>query len=230
MGVTYDGSASPDWWYTPDATSIDAMKNPLASLGGSITAKALTAGPGNLTVVLTLAGAASPLNLSNVRLKATVGGTSKPATSTGSTPGHLASEHVDPTLVTFATTSNGELCGNVSAASLKAMPAPTSLTDGTINCNQGYKTGSTMLDVLVGGCTVIILPAIKSTQPDQVDPTAPAAGAGGPYTLSTTGSPPVVTGCKAKGGATVPLDACLKAAAYSSFFHFTTNRVIVKAP
>ncbi|MGZ3419032.1 MAG: DUF4215 domain-containing protein [Polyangiales bacterium] len=231
MGTGYDGTASPDWWYTADMTAIDAMRNPTALLNGNIAAKVLNAGPGNMTVILSIGGAASPMSLTSVNVRASIATTSKPATSTGATPGHLASEHLDPALVSFATMTNGQLCGNVSAASLSKIPAPAAiLPGGTITCNQSYTATSTLLDILVGGCTAGILPLITgNTQPDQTDPSAPAAGAGAPYTLTTTGTkPPVVTGCKDKGGATVALDACLKAAAYSSYFKFTTNRVIIK--
>jgi hypothetical protein len=37
-----------------------------------------------------------------------------------------------------------------------------------------------------------------------------------------------VVGCKDKGGADVPLPACLSAAAYSCSFQFATDRIIAK--
>jgi cysteine-rich repeat protein len=230
-GVTYDGTNAVDWWYTVDPLSIDATRTPLATLAGSIAAKALTAGPGTMNLVLTLGGAPTPVKLTNVKLKATVGATSTPKASTGATPGHLASEHLDPALKSFETLANGELCGNVSAASLSKAPAPSAITGGgAISCVEGYTTANSLLDVLVGGCKVLggFVVAVKATQPDQVDAASPPVGGGGPYKLSVTGSPPKVTGCKDKGGATVDLTKCLDAAAYSSFFKFTTDRAIVK--
>ena len=44
----------------------------------------------------------------------------------------------------------------------------------------------------------------------------------------TTNSAKKVTGCKDGQGHTVALDQCLSNAAYSVFFKFTTDRVIVK--
>jgi len=83
-----------------------------------------------------------------------------------------------------------------------------------------------MLDVLVGGCTVLgFVVVITPTQPDQVDPVMPVAGAGGPYKLSENSQHQVTT-CRDKNNTVVTLSTCLAAAAYSSFFKFTTDRVI----
>jgi hypothetical protein len=90
-----------------------------------------------------------------------------------------------------------------------------------------------MLDVFIHGCSIKVLivtvSVITPTQPDQVDPAAPPAGAGGPYTLSVDPTTKRVNACKDKNNAVVSnLTQCLNAAAYSSFFKFTTDRVIVK--
>ena len=74
---------------------------------------------------------------------------------------------------------------------------------------------------------MIILPQVSPTQPDDVDPTAPPAGAGGPYRLSA-GTNRIVNTCRDKNNAVVNLAACLDAAAYSSYFRFATDRVIIK--
>lgn len=64
---------------------------------------------------------------------------------------------------------------------------------------------------------------------DAIDPSMPAAGAGPNYTFHTTGTkPPVVTSCTDSTGATVDLTTCENAAAYSAYFTFTTDRVIMK--
>lgn len=138
-----------------------------------------------------------------------------PLTSTGGTPGHLASEHLAPALVSFASTGErndngaGKLCGNVTAASLDQVPVPLDLQmGGALACNQGYTASNSLLDVLVGGCTV------------------PQPGAGGPYTLQWTGTN--VTGCRDKNNMNVNLTDCLNAAAYSAFFKLAMGRVIVK--
>ena len=169
---------------------------------------------------------------SGVKLKASIGASSAPLeTVRGITPGHAIVEHLDPALVSFATMSNGQLCGNASAAALAAAPVAQSLqSGGNIACDEGYGASNTMLDVLVGGCskfelfTTIVI--IAPTQPDQVDADAPKAGAGGPYKLGMSGGK--VSSCKDKGGAVVDLNTCLNAAAYSSFLTFTTDRVILK--
>jgi cysteine-rich repeat protein len=228
-GTGYSGTSDLDWWYTADALSIDASRKPTATLTGSIAAKTLNAGPGNLTLNVVLSGAAVPLALSSTRVRATIGAATKPLVSSGAPPGHLAAEHLDPALTSFSTMSNGELCGNVSAYSLSKIPAPSAVvTGGSAACSEGYATTNSLLDVIVGGCHVLggFITAIGATQPDQSDPTAPVAGAGPKYTLTTTAK--AVTGCKDKGGATVDLTTCLKSAAYSSFFKFTTDRVIIK--
>ena len=53
-------------------------------------------------------------------------------------------------------------------------------------------------------------------------------GKGAPYKLTADPNTHVVTGCTDKSGAAVNLAMCLDAAAYSSYFKFTTDRVIVK--
>lgn len=231
-GTGYSGTSDLDWWYTVDPLSIDATRTPTASLPGSIAAKVLNAGPGNLKLTLTLSGALTPLNLSAVKVRSTIGATSKPLTSTGATPGHLAKEQLDAALTSFGTTSNGQLCGNVSAYSLSKVPVPSAiLAGGSVACIEGYSASNSLLDVLVGGCRVVggLIVAVAKTQPDTSDPTAPAAGAGAKYTLSASSTTTkVVDTCKDKSGTVVTFATCVNAAAYSSYFKFTTDRVIVK--
>ncbi len=242
-GKTYDGASDLDWWYTVDPITLDGSRDPLtaARINGSIASKVLTAGPGNMTILVSFStGAVSPLNLSAVNIKATIGTTSKPTVSTGTTPGHLASENLDPALVSFTSMSNGQLCGNVSAYSLSKFPIPDALaSDGTTGttltkCRENYKLTNSLLDVMIGGCrNSLYIAIINKTQPDKEDPTAPAAGAGPAYTLIPDATTKVVDRCTDKGGTTynagtTQFDACLKDAAYSSYFKFTTDRVIIK--
>jgi outer membrane receptor protein involved in Fe transport len=77
-------------------------------------------------------------------------------------------------------------------------------------------------------CLIFNVTAINKTQPDQVDPAAPAAGAGAPYTFSVNATTKRVDTCRDKNGAVVTLTTCLAAAAYSSYFRFATDRVIIK--
>lgn len=228
-GSGYSGARDLDWWYSLAASTLDANRNPTATMAGSIASGSLTAGPGSMSISLTLGGATpSPINLSNVMLAARLGAASTPTVSKGGTPGHLASENLDPALESFATTSGGTLCGNISAASLANVPVPSQLAQGGADaCSAGYTSANSMLDVLVGGCSYFFFTIIGATQPDQVDATAPAAGAGGPYSL-TADSDNAVNGCVDGSGASVDLPTCLAAAAYSAYFQFTTDRVIGK--
>jgi len=152
----------------------------------------------------------------------------------GLPPGHLASENLDPALTSYASsgqktsTGAGELCGNVSAASLALVPIPPSLVgNGLTACSQQYTVANTMLDLLVGGCTVFLIQQIKPSQPDKVDLSKVQPGAGGPYKLSAN-SFKVVNSCRDKNNAVVNLADCLATASYSSFFKFATGRVVVK--
>ena len=186
-----------------------------------------------MTLVLPLGGGPAALKFTSTMFTAAIGATSTPLSSAGSPPGHLASEHLDPALTSYASMGQptaagaGKLCGNVAAASLALVPIPMALVGG-FGCSQGYTLANSILDVLVGGCNILAVQQIKPTQPDQVDPAAMPAGAGAPYTLSASPATKVVSTCRDKNNAVVPLQACLSAAAYSAFFKFTTDRVIVK--
>jgi cysteine-rich repeat protein len=235
-GLTYDGTSDLDWWYTIDPAGYDmSTRLPTGLLAGTITAKKLSIPTGNLTLMVNLGAGAQPLNLSAVKLTGTIGAVSTPKVATATTtPGHLTSENLDPALQSFQTITGGQLCGNVSAYSLSKAPIPAALAVGGSNaCNEKYPTTASLLDVFVGGCKVTVLftvTALNPTQPDQSDPTAPLFGAGPAYTFTRTGT--AVTGCKDKGGkataTAADFDQCLKSAAYSSSFKFTTDRVIAK--
>ena len=133
-------------------------------------------------------------------------------------------------LVSFTHAINGSMCGNLSASSLAEVQAPASLTMERVLCLcGGVHFRKFVPDVLVGGCRVVggLFTAISSTQPDQEDPSAPPAGAGGPYLLSG-GSDGVITTCRDHDHTVVALSTCLRAAAYSMALRFTADRVIVK--
>jgi cysteine-rich repeat protein len=230
-GVTYSGSNDVDWWYTTTATAIDSKRNPLSLMSASFASKVFTAQNGSLAITISIAGQPATLAISGASIQANVGSVSKPTASTGATPGHLAAENLDPTLESFTSMNNGLLCGNISAASLATVPVPSALMTGTTSCtNVTYSASNHLLDVLVTGCSTFagIIAIINPTQPDQINPAAPAAGAGPAYTLTADGTSHVVTGCTDKNGASVTLATCLNAAAYSSYFGFTTDRIIAK--
>lgn len=213
------GQLGLDAVFTASKSSLAADLTPLVSMAATSSSSTLSSGPGNVSFSLALAGPPVDMSLSNARLRATVGAASAPG-------GHLASEHLDPNLKTFATLTNGQMCGDISAASLAGMPVPEQLTSGSTSCSQGYTQANSMLDVIVGGCKVFIVTALGATQPDKQAGNAPVAGAGAPYKLTTTGNK--VTGCKDKSGASVDLNTCLKSASYSAAFKFTSQRVAVR--
>lgn len=228
----YDGHNDLDGWYLPAPDEISTQRIPLSLLNGSISSGVLSAGPGSALLRLDFAGVQAAWSVSSLRLLVTGGASSTPLLSTGVSPGHLASEHLDPALQSFATagqpvgTAGGSLCANVSAESLQQTPVPAGLVGCALGkCTQCYTAANTLLDVVVGGCNISIVgQQLKPTQPDTSDPAAPVAGSGPPYTLSANAQH-VVTACNAQG---VPanLATCLHSAAYSSFFTFSSDRVI----
>lgn len=233
-GIT--GNADLDWWYTLDTTTAGAspLFTPTAKeLTGTFGAGGLTASGGH---VLVSAFGTSLLDLANVTLTLPSPATAtKPTASTGAPPGHLASENLDGTLVSFPTAAgtnaapSGIICGDTTALSLAQTAVPPQLQ---MNCKEGYTATSTMLDVFIGGCTNAFCTGgtiITKTQPDQVNPDAPAVGAGPPYTFQENTSHQVVS-CQDKSGTTVSLPACEAAAAYSTYMKIAVDRVILKHP
>jgi hypothetical protein len=189
--------------------------------------------------VLLSAFGASLLDMASVKLQLPIASpASAPTASAGTPPGHLTSENLDPALTSFAkaggttTTPTGLLCGNVTAASLAATLVPATLqTGGADACLQGYGPTNDMLDVFVNGCTVTAIifteTVITAVQPDQINPDAPAAGAGGPYKFQVAATH--VDGCTDHTGAAVtPYTACFGPAAYSMYVKIAVDRVIVK--
>jgi cysteine-rich repeat protein len=218
-GTGYDGTNDVDWWYTTDSMSIDGNRDPNTSLmNGKFAAGGnLSSDPGMVKLNLLLAGSPAIITMYNTKMTAKSGASTAPKTSTGATPGHLASEHLNPALTSFQTLTGGKLCGDITAGSLN-VGLPMAL-DG--QCDEGYTIagGSTLLDVIVHGCkkTVIVfaVTVIKPTQPDtSID--------GNTYKITTTGTK--VTGCT--GGAAWP--TCLDKATYTSAFSFTADRIIAK--
>ncbi len=231
-GTGYDGTSDLDWWYQPDQITVAASGEPLAQLPASISNHTLTAGPGSVSLNLSLGGAVTAMSVSHASLNAPIGTLSTPLESTnGGNPGHLPSEHVAPSLQTFsslgATQSSGAatLCGNVAAASLSKALLPSIV----VSSCAGLTSTSTALDLIVSGCVAFgSVHVVTPTQPDQVDAAQPAAGAGAPYTLSASSGTSIDT-CKDKNGTVVSnLEACLNAATYSSYFKFASDRVIVR--
>jgi cysteine-rich repeat protein len=223
-GTGYNGNTSLDWWYTTSSMVIDAMRNPTTTLAANIANTTLNAGPGDISITISLAGVPATLNMLRAKLRGAVGPTSKPLVSTGSTPGHLASEHLDSALVSFATVGNGKLCGDVTAQSLKNVPIPSALTGcGFLApCSQCYTTANSLLDVLISGCNSPLgLQIAANSQPDSGRIPTDV------YRFAANASTKIVTTCT-KNNVAATLSQCLSDATYSSYFTFTTNRMIAK--
>ncbi|MDQ3365420.1 MAG: DUF4215 domain-containing protein [Myxococcota bacterium] len=220
--TTYNGASDLDWWYTTIATQLDATRMPRSLVPASIAANQLQAGPADFPLTVSFAGVAVTMNMLAARFHTLVGGTSTPLVSTGSPPGHLAAEHLDPALVSFATTSGGEQCGNTTAKSLADTLVPSVVVGcGFGKCTQCFTSSNTLLDMYISGCDVFLAgQQVRPTQPDA------ARVSGDVYTFAANAQH-VVTSCT-KNGQPAVLATCLTDAAYSSYYRFTTDRVIAK--
>jgi cysteine-rich repeat protein len=217
--LAFDNSAQRDTWFMADGATLDDARVPRARLAGAFAGTTFTAGPGPMPLPMTILGDVQILDLVNARISFQAGGLSFPTVSSGGSPGHLPSEHLSSTLRSFDEATEGEVCGAIRARSLLEVPIPELLAS---TC--GYGIDQPFLDLLVGGCGEVS----AATQPDAVDPAAAAVGAGGPYQLVFDAGQNAVTGCQDRTGAVVSFDGCLDAAAYSSAFTFTADRVIVR--
>jgi cysteine-rich repeat protein len=237
----YNGNMDLDWWYSVDPTTVDSNRNPLSTsiLNGSFTNKVLSAGPGLLGMKVNLSGSPAALSLWNATIKVDTGAATAPTMSTGSSPGHLASENIVSGLTSFSTGGvggsgpTGELCGNITAKSLSTVVTPPLLTVGaSTQCDELYTSNNSLLDVLVHGCTVAGTGVMNASQPDQQQPsTTFPAGTVAPYKLSASSSTThQVNTCKDSSPTpqTVSLATCLAGLAYSAAFTFQTDRVIIK--
>jgi hypothetical protein len=233
-GGGYDGTKDLDWWYKVDSSTITKERTPIARLKGKIAGGVMTVGPGSFTMPLPLGGTKAKVKFSNGKITARLRSPSKPLKSSGPPKGHLPAENLDPTLTSFASAGGvtagdaGRMCGRIGALSFSKVPVPPEMITGPGACAQKYTAANSMLDVMVGGCTVLVLvPAIKPTQPDTEDPDVKPAGAGPPYTLKT-GAGKKITSCLDKAKKPVGLNACLGDAAYSAYMWYRSGRVIIK--
>ena len=116
----------------------------------------LSAGPGSVSLPISVGGSPGVLDMSDVLLQVDIGATSAPLSSTGVPPGHVAADNLDPALVSYDTagqqtgTGAGTLCEKVSASSLAQIPAPADLIgSGLLSCWQGYTAHNSLLGVLI---------------------------------------------------------------------------------
>ena len=217
--ATYNGASDLDWWYTTDTTTIDSSRVAKTQMPTTIVSGLLNAGPKEISVTVNFVGVIVTMDMFSSRIRGTVGASSTPTTSSGMSPGHLSTEHLDPALTSFGSMSAGELCGNTTAQSLANVQVPSALVGSTV-CSQNYSTANTLLDVYVSGCTTFgFITQVKATQPD-----VSRDGATYKFTANTQHS---ITSCTRNGVADTLAD-CEANAGYTSLFKLTTDRVIAK--
>lgn len=220
--TTYNGANDLDWWHTTDAASINAARTPTTLMPASIAAKVLNAGPADFAIDVNFAGTPVRMDTLAGKIRGTIGATSTPLTSTTTTPGHLASENLDPALMSYATMTGAQMCGNTTAQSLASVVAPAVIIGcGFGKCTQCYTTANTLLDVVVSGCDVLLVgQQVRATQPD-------TSRVPGNVFRFTANAQRIVTSCTKNNVATT-LQDCFANAAYSTLYNFTTGRVIAK--
>ncbi|MFO0679469.1 MAG: hypothetical protein U0169_23285 [Polyangiaceae bacterium] len=239
-GTGYSGTNDLDWWYQVDPIAIDTARLARESMPGTFSAGTLTTTSGTMFLRMAIGSSLATLNVTSARIRGSVGASSAVKDSaSGAPPGHLATENLVGGVTTFGTfggtnaAPTAEMCGDATATSLANTPITQDLLPGgPVACTEAYSaTENRLLDVIVNGCTVSFfgfpVTTIRKTQPDQMDPSKPVAGQGGPYTF-TVDAKKHVTGCKDKSNTTVDFATCLASAAYSSHFKFRTDRVILK--
>jgi hypothetical protein len=179
----WPGNNPIDWWFLVDPTTVNAMGLPVGVLtNGTLAARALKAGPNDVTLALLLGGSPASLRMRNARIAATVNGTPAP-NKPAPPPTLLAAGLTVFQTVTASGTGQG-LCGNITVESLAQIPIPQSLAQGgstacgnCTNSKQYTYCGANMpvgpgcnslLDALVGGCKVLacLVAAINPQQPD----------------------------------------------------------------
>lgn len=166
-----------DWWFKV-ISGVNSSGRPSQLLNNvTLTNHKLTAGPGTITVTLNIAGANAALTMQKARVFGTFGSaTDKPASPPKAN--QLTSNFT--AFETFTATNNGTqgICGNVTVASLAVIPLPVPTNGGAdigklcgyTDCQTGQSptntTCNSLLDLMVGGCTVVTVQAIPASQPD----------------------------------------------------------------
>jgi len=101
--VAYSGTADKDWWYSTDPATINASRVALKQLTATIAGKNLTTSPGEILVTVSFVGVAVTMDIFHATLTSVLNASDTPtASTTGTAPGHLAAEHLSPTLTSFA--------------------------------------------------------------------------------------------------------------------------------
>jgi len=171
-----------DWWFLVNQTRVDANGLPTGILPqGTLISRNLTAGPGTVSMDLTLNGSPFIATVQHAMVGASIN--SSPPPNAPPTPppknGLAAGTQV------FQTIDGGSgegICGDIPVESLATIPIPSELAQGGAYacgacgnpsyppCPNGVATPScgSLLDVLVGGCvvTAVCVTAVKPEQPD----------------------------------------------------------------
>lgn len=231
-GTGYNGNADLDWWYTIDAADLDSNRVPTATIPATIVAKTLNAGPADMTFTVNFVGVDVVLDMFRATMQGQTQTSTTPTASTGGTPGHLAAENLDPGLVSFSaigtqvvdpndstiTHPTGLLCGATTAGSL----ADTNVPAAVISYCPSYTISHSLLDLYIGGCTyAFIIPVIRATQPDT------SRSGTDTYRFQRSSQTNRVVSCTKNGNAAT-LEDCYANAGYTTYYKFTTDRVIGK--
>jgi hypothetical protein len=194
----WPGNNPIDWWFLADHTTVDSSGLPTGQMNANLTSHALTGGPNDVSISLSLGGGPAVLKMRSASIAATIGS----ATDAPAPP----PTNIDPSLTVFETvdgTPSGEgLCGDITVDSLAQIPIPQALTTGSTACGacSGSRTYTycgannpvsdscnSLLDALVGGCKVPIIGCfISATVINATQPDVPAAG-GSVQTLTFSG-------------------------------------------
>jgi cysteine-rich repeat protein len=250
--ATYDGTSDLDWWYVPDASTIDASRVPLHILPGSISGRTATVGPGEVFMNVSFVGIVVPLDMFNTTIRTDIGTSGALTISTnGMNPGHLASEHDAPSLTSYLTMGTpGGTCSGSSCRCFNITYDATRTASGTPSaCPSGELCGSTTAQSLYNvavpseltgttcnyfytGTNSLLDAYISGCKyaglVTQITATQPDTSRDGHTYTFQTDSTYHVNACKKDGVTQSSLSGCLANAAYSSLFQFTTDRVIAR--
>jgi cysteine-rich repeat protein len=231
--TTTNGNADLDWWYTVDPVDLDANRVPTTQLSGTINAKTLNTNAADMSFTVNFVGVDVTMNMFRTTIQAQTGAVTTPKVSTGTTPGHLAAEHLDPAIQSFEAmgshdTNNaptGKLCGATTAGSLYNTFVPAAVTQ---NC-PAFDISHNMLDLYTIGCKILFITVIGKTAPD----TSRNNMGNDKYVFTYSSTTNRVTGCTKNSGpvqaiGTAGFTDCLNNAGFTSFYKFTTDRVIGK--
>ena len=128
----------------------------------------------------------------------------------------------------IGTLTAGRLCGAVAAGDLDRIPAPMGLPAGCLS----PRGGTSLLDVIVAGCSISIIPVINAQQPD-IDVGGDGIFQGGANrALRDTNGDRIVDTCRdGASGATITGDNCAQDPrmddAYSMALTYAARRVVI---